>query len=418
VASFVLHPSARLALRGPKARVASPAHIRMARNSLLAALSASLLGGCAIVPKAGPLTAAISNEAKEEAAPFMLVPVSRPALTELANSAPEDFRPLATSAPAPDSMIHVGDMISVTLWEYGSGLLGPLSTSTGTATGLVGAQSATVPNQSVDQTGTILVPFAGEIRAAGRSTRQVQAAIIAALKGKASNAQVLVQIVQTTDNAVTVTGDVNRPGRFPLASSGTRLLDALSTAGGTTGKARDMQIQLSRGGEVRTTRLAAIHSDPVQNIFLKPGDVVTLNQEPQSVVVLGATNKNLVVPFDKTRLTLAETLGAGGGLADHLADPYGVYVLRYETPAVAKRLRTEPIPDYLVTGKLVPVVYQIDLRSADGLMLSQNFMMRDRDLVYVADAPSVQIGKLSGMFNSVAAIFKNNTFNPYTNQFR
>ena len=63
------------------------------------------------------------------------------------------------------------------------------------------------------------------------------------------------------------------------------------------------------------------------------------------------------------------------------------------------------------------MVYQIDLRSADGLMLSQNFMMRDRDLVYVADAPSVQIGKLAMMFNSVAAIFKSNSVNPYTNQF-
>lgn len=385
---------------------------------LLAGLAATLLGGCAMVPKAGPLTASINKEAQDEAAPFLLVPVNRPALTELANSAPEDFRPLATPAPAPDAMVHVGDMISITLWEYGSGLLGPLTSANATSTGLVGAQSATVPNQTVDQTGMILVPFAGEIRAAGRTTRQVQAAIIAALKGKANNAQALVQIVQTTDNAVTVTGDVNRPGRFPLAASGTRLLDAVSTAGGTTGKARDMQIQLTRAGEVRTTRLSAIHSDPLQNVYLKPGDVVTLNQEPQSVVVLGATNKNLVVPFDKTRLTLAETLGAGGGLADHMADPYGVYVLRYETPAVAKRIHAAAIPDYLLTGTQVPVVYQIDLRSADGLMLSQNFMMRDRDLVYVADAPSVQLFKLAMVFNSVAAIFKNNTINPYTNQFR
>ena len=384
---------------------------------ILVGAATALLGGCAIVPKAGPLTAAITHESQEEAAPFLLIPVSRIALTELASAAPEDFRPLATSQPAPDTMIHVGDTVSITLWEYGSGLLGPVNPGNPGSVALVGAQSATVPNQTIDQTGTLLVPFAGEIKAAGRTTRQVQADVILALRGKAANAQALVQIVQTTDNAVTVTGDVNHPGRFPLSSAGTRLLDALSTAGGTTGKARDMLIQLSRAGEVRTTRLSVIHRDPVQNIYLKPGDVVTLNQEPQSVVVLGATNKNLVVPFDKTLLTLAETLGAGGGLADHLADPYGVYVLRYETPEVAKRLRTGPLPDYLITGKTVPVVYQIDLRSADGLMLSQNFMMRDRDLVYVADAPSVQIGKLAMMFNSVAAIFKSNSVNPYTNQF-
>jgi polysaccharide export outer membrane protein len=404
----------------PVSRPAGPGHLALVQRALHRALVPLLamtvclaLGACSIVPKSGPLTAAIDQEAKNEAAPFLLIPVSRTALAELAHVAPADFRPLATNQPAPDVMIHRGDKVSVTLWEYGSGLLGPVPAANQATVGLVGAQSATVPNQSVDQNGTIIVPFAGEIRAVGRTTRQVEAAIIQALRGKATNAQALVQIVQTTDNAVTVTGDVNHPGRFQLAPAGTRLLEALSEAGGTTGKARDMLVQLTRDNDVRSTRLTVIHADPMQNIYLKPGDVLTLDQEPQSVVVLGATNRNLVVPFDKTNMTLAETLGAGGGLSDQQADPYGVYILRYETLETAKTLRTTPLPDYLATGKPVPVVYQINLRSADGLMLSQNFMMRDRDLVYVANAPSVQIGKLAGMFNGIAAIFKNNTNNPY-----
>jgi polysaccharide export outer membrane protein len=69
-----------------------------------------------------------------------------------------------------------------------------------------------------------------------------------------------------------------------------------------------------------------------------------------------------------------------------------------------------------VTGAAVPVIYQIDLRSADGLILSQSFMMRDRDLVYVANAPAVQFNKLTAMINSFAAIFKSNSVTPYTNQ--
>ena len=400
-----------------KLTLGSPRRGRAAVRIALAVLASAALSACAAVPKAGPLTASISKESRDEAAPFLLVPVSRLTLTDLSTVAPEDFRPLAGQQPAPDSVIHVGDMISVTLWEFGSGLLGPVSSAPQAGAGLIGAQSATIPNQTVDQGGTIIVPFAGDIKAAGRTTRQVQTAIIAALRGKASNAQALVQIVQTTDNAVTVTGDVNHPGRFPLAASGTRLLDAISTAGGTTGKARDMLVQLGRGGEVRSVRLAAIHGDPIQNIYLKPGDVVTLDQEQQSVVVLGATNKNLVVPFAKSRLTLAETLGEGGGLADRQADPYGVYVLRYEATDLAKKLRADPLPDYLVTGKAVPVVYQINMRNADGLMMAQNFVMRDHDLVYVADAPGVQVGKLAGLFGTIASIFKSNNVNAYTNQF-
>ncbi|WP_168555246.1 hypothetical protein [Novosphingobium sp. SG720] len=55
--------------------------------------------------------------------------------------------------------------------------------------------------------------------------------------------------------------------------------------------------------------MAAVLRDPTQNIFLRPGDLVTLDHEPQSVVMLGATNKQSEVFFGKARLTLAEAIG-------------------------------------------------------------------------------------------------------------
>jgi len=370
---------------------------------------------CAGLPVTGPLSRQIAREAGSEAPPFLLVPVDRITLTALSHVAAEGVMPLATPEPPPVVTIRVGDTVSVTLWEFGSGLLGPLGVSTSVALGLVGAQSATVPIQAVDQSGTILVPFAGEIQAAGQTTRQVQRAIVAALRGKANQTQALVQVVQSTDNAVTVSGDVSRPGRVPLIRTGTRLLDAISQAGGTTGKARDMLVQLTRGGVVRSVRLIDLQDNPTQNIFLVPGDLVTLAQEPQTLVVLGATNRNQEVVFAKSRVTLAEALGNGGGLADKLADPFGVYVLRYEQVGVAKSLRTEALPDYLVTGTLVPVVYQINLKTTDGLLLAQSFSMRDRDIVYVATSRSVQVGKLATLFGSITSIFNTNGTVNFTN---
>lgn len=385
--------------------------VRSGHKSVL--LSGAVLGalallsaGCASMPVSGPMSPGISREATATGAPFVLIPLDRIVLKELGGTAAEDFTPLASAQPVPQDVIHVGDMLSVTLWEFGSGLLGPMTN----AQGLVGAQSATVPNQTVDQSGMIIVPFAGDIQAAGKTPRQVQAAILQALRGKADNTQALVQIVQTTDNAVTVTGDVNHPGRFPLAVSGTRLLDAVATAGGTTGKARDMLVQLTRGGQVRSLRLPTVLRDPAQNIFLKPGDLITLDHEPQSVVVLGATNKQNEVYFGKSRLTLAEAIGNGGGLIDKQADPYGVYVIRYEKLDIAKKLRTAPLPDYLTVGDMVPVVYQVNFKSADGLLLAQSFAMRDQDLVYVSTSPAVQVGKLAGLLNSVASIFKRSQY--------
>jgi polysaccharide export outer membrane protein len=303
------------------------------------------------------------------------------------------------------------------LWEFGSNLLGPVpqgGSAFATPTSLISAQSATLPKQVVDQSGMIMVPFAGDISAVGRTTHEVQSEIIAALRGKANNTQALVQIEETTDNAVTVTGDVNHPGRFPLALNGTRLLDAVSFAGGTTGKAREMVVQLSRGGEVRGVRLSAALSDPAQNIYLRPGDMVSLDQEPQSVVVLGATNKNAEVTFGKSRITLAEAIGNGGGLTDHQADPYGVYVLRNEKTTTAERLRADPIPEYMTVGDTVPVIYHVNMKSVDGMLLAQNFTMQDRDVVYVANSPSVQLSKIAAFLNNAAAIFKGNSLNNYT----
>ena len=375
--------------------------------------------GCSTLPSPGPLVPNVNNEATASAPPFLLVPVSRITLAELKAAAPEDLQPMATPQPVAPRTIRIGDQVSVTLWEFGSNLLGAPQQTAGALgfaapSSLIAAQSAALPKQVVDQSGMIMVPFAGDIRAAGRTTRQVQADIIAALRGKASNTQALVQVDSTTENTVTVAGDLDHPGRYPLALGGTRLLDAVSLGDGTTGKSRDMVVQLSRGGEVRSMRLSAVMADPIQNIYMQPGDVVTLDNEPQSVVVLGATNKNTEVVFGKSRITLAEAIGNGGGLADKQADPYGVYVLRNEMTATAQRLRAEPIPDYMAVGDTVPVIYHVNMKSVDGMLLAQNFTMQDRDVVYVANSPSVQVGKLANLFNSISGIFKSNTLNQYT----
>ena len=361
------------------------------------------------MPATGPLSPALTKEAGDSAPPFLLVPVDRITLTTLSHIPEEDFSRLASPAPAPARVIHVGDTVSVTLWEFGSGLLGPVASIpqvNEAQPGLIGAQSATVPNQTVDQSGNIIVPFAGEIPAAGHTTREVQNAIIAALRGKSNETQALVQIEKSFDNAVTVTGDVNRPARISLMPNGTRLLDAISEAGGANGKARDILVQLTRGGVIRNLRLSHVLADPTQNIYLMSNDLITLDHEPETLVILGAANKNTEVNFAKARVTLAEAIGNGGGLTDQLADPYGVYVIRYEKRAVARELSITPLPDYLQISEMVPVIYQFNFKTGNGLLLADSFVMRDRDIVYVATEPSVQLGKLAKLFNVVASIFK------------
>lgn len=41
----------------------------------------------------------------------------------------------------------------------------------------------------------------------------------------------------------------------------------------------------------------------------------------------------------------------------------------------------------------VPVIYRLDLRAADGYFLAQKFPVYDDDVIYVANAESVELAK-------------------------
>ena len=62
----------------------------------------------------------------------------------------------------------------------------------------------------------------------------------------------------------------------------------------------------------------------------------------------------------------------------------------------------------------MPVVYQINFKTADGMLLAQNFVMRDRDVVYVADSPSVQLGKLARLLDVFTSVFKSGSIHSYS----
>jgi len=207
---------------------------------------------------------------------------------------------------------------------------------------------------------------------------------------------------------VTVAGDVARPGRVPLSLNGLRLLDAISLSGGTTYPQSDVSVRMTRGTVTTTARLDEIARTPSENIFLKANDLIVLDRAPQSVVVLGATNHNAQVPFGKRDFTLAEALGNGGGLTDLQADPFGVFVFRYEDKAALKALglNAKLVPN---SASPSPVVYQINLQTPEGLFMAQSFQLHDRDVVYVSNSDSVQLTKMLRLILLGASLFKSSS---------
>ncbi len=346
-----------------------------------------LIAGCGGMSAQGPTTRDITESAGPETG-YSVVSIAPQVLAVLDTAkSPSLIETFGNVEPVQATKLAAGDIVSVTIWDAGGGLFSP---NPGASTG---TQTTTLPNQALDPKGNITVPFAGQIHVAGLSTVGAQEAIKRALAKQTLQLQALVSVVGSEGNLITVVGDVKTPGRQPAGPLGTRLLDAVASAGGTTSPAYDTVVQLTRGAKTNRVRLSWVLSHPAENIYLKPGDVLYAIHDPKAVAVLGALKNNVRLQFDTERMSLAEVLGQSGGLVDLQSEPAGVFVFRFEPPSLAAALNGHPAtgPE---SGQPVPVIFRADLRHAQDFFLAQSFQMQDKDIVYVANAESVQIDKI------------------------
>ncbi len=88
----------------------------------------------------------------------------------------------------------------------------------------------------VSENGSITYPLIGSVDIGGLSIAQAEKKIADALQkgGFIQKPQVTIALTQIRGNQVAVLGQVQRPGRFPLESTSTRLSDMLANAGGAT----------------------------------------------------------------------------------------------------------------------------------------------------------------------------------------
>jgi polysaccharide export outer membrane protein len=148
-----------------------------------------------------------------------------------------------------------------------------------------------------------------------------------------------------------------------------------------------------------TIPLQQLVSDPGEDIYAEPGDVLTLIRLPQTFSVFGATGRNAEIPFDADTINLAEALGKSQGLRDDLAKPEGVFLFRYEPTAIVRAL-DEPIATG-TRGGISPIVYRFNLRDGKAYLLAQEFPVHDKDVIFVADAPAVQSYKFAAALSQI-----------------
>jgi len=368
----------------------------------LGVAAAASVAGCSSLGASGPSSRAVLSSADK---PLGNASISVIQLTEdvalqlTATSRTKRFSELFVETDVVGSRVGRGDVLEITLWEA------PPAVLFGSVAGLmsgaaVTSNSLSQPGQVVDENGMITVPFAGSIRAGDRTPAQIEREIVSRLQGKAHQPQAMVRLVRNQATNVTVVGDVSNGGRVPLTPKGERLLDVLAVAGGVKQPVSKTMIQVARGDRVASMPLEAVIRDPLQNVVVQPDDVVTAVYQPYSFTAFGATGSNAELPFEATGINLAQALGRVGGLSEDRADIRGVFIFRMEEPAY---LGGYLPPDAKTTadGRL-PVIYRLDLKNPAGFFAAQSFPVRNRDVIYVSNAPMADLRKVMGMVASTA----------------
>ncbi|MDA9504785.1 sugar ABC transporter substrate-binding protein [Bradyrhizobium sp. CCBAU 11386] len=343
-------------------------------------------GGCSMMPSSGPEDHLIKGEATKAGPDYGLVK-----LTPIVLDLLKEYGPSAISAtfpdrrPAPSIKFGVGDVVAVTIFEAAAGGLF-IPAEAGTRSG----NFVSLPNQNVDSAGYISVPYAGAVKAAGRTPSEIQQDIVNALANRAIEPQAIVALATQNTSLISVLGEVNSPSRLTANAAGERVLDVISRAGGPKGQGYETWVTLERAGKRATVPFGALVYQPANNVWVHPGDTIYVYREPQIFLAFGASGSQGQFTFDMWKINMAQAMAKAGGLLDTQAEPAGVYVYRREPRELAEKLGIECSN---FAGALIPVVYNVDFRDPGGFFLASKFEMRDKDVLFAANAATVDTAK-------------------------
>jgi len=368
------------------------------RGTLLGlALLGSLVsvGGCALMPASGPASWDVwAGQHDPGNIPYAFVRITPKIASILGKAVPRLVGEFPDRSRPTDIRFGIGDIVSVTIFEATSGgLFIPAEA------GVRPGNFINIPNQPVDVNGNISIPYAGAIRARGRTQVELQQAIVDALKDRAIEPQAIVSIVEQRTSLINVIAE-GRATRIPAQLAPERVLDAITRGGGPGGPGPDMWILLERNGRRALAPFGALLYEPTNNILVHPNDTIYLYREPQTFLAFGALGNQQQIPFGMWRISLAEAVAKAGGLADATADPASIFLYRGETREVAEAMGIDCTP---FQGPIIPVIYNINFRNPASYFLATTFEMRNKDVIYVSNSVSAEATKFLTYLRTVTS---------------
>jgi polysaccharide export outer membrane protein len=129
--------------------------------------------------------------------------------------------------------------------------------------------------------GRISLPLLNDVQAAGLTPAQLAGVLTDGLKKYITNPQVTVSVTEINSRRVYVTGEVTKPGAFPLLP-GMTVLQALTSSGGFTQFAKVKGIYVLRTENGKPVKHPFNYKDvvngkkPELDIQMQPGDVIVV----------------------------------------------------------------------------------------------------------------------------------------------
>lgn len=361
-------------------------------------LSCAGLSGCEALPSAGPTAVEINAQAGKPAVVsgdsvstvFDVVDVSHRSAQMVANFSTTTLqRRFGIGGATKRVVIGVGDQLKITVFEAGADGLFSTSESKQTALDVV-----------VQPDGTAAIPYVGTVKFAGKTLEQARQAILAGLRGKAVEPDVLVTSTSTSSRNVTVSGAVGSPSMVPLSLTGETIAEVVAKAGGPSAQPYESYVTLVRGRQTGTALLKTIIENPVENIHVEPGDQIFVTKDPRTFTVLGEVPRNSRIEFGANDLNILEAVALAGGGASDRSNAAGYFVFRYEEPEIVADLlgseRFRQLRDKGMTSNRdgrYPIVYRLDMTRPDSLIVGQTFPVKSRDVIYVSRHPAVDLDR-------------------------
>ncbi|WP_338617688.1 polysaccharide biosynthesis/export family protein [Pigmentiphaga sp. CHJ604] len=269
------------------------------------------------------------------------------------------------------------DILRITVWNHPE-----LNNPSGVLNDLQG--------RVVNNDGSFFYPYAGQVKAAGRTVQEIRDSLAKTLSAVLVEPQVDVSVLTYRGKRAFAMGQLEKPGVVPITDVPLTITDLISQAGGLKPEADLMAASLMRGSKAIPVDLYALYyqGDISQNLQLQAGDILTVPENRYNkIFVLGEVGKPQSIVMPRGRLSLAEVVSDSGGFNPLSSNAGQLYVIR-----------SGP------NGK--PQIWHLNAAAPDALILADRFDLRPRDIVYVDPANVARFGRVVNNIIPTATVLR------------